>query len=130
MRVEEDGIYFFLAPSSLSAKGSASAVSFPGARPGAQPLVLRTTLRETNPQGLLNTLRLVARPPRSVLVYEPGWDQPRCWWLPESFKDVSFLTWGNSTVNDQGLWLANPLGYFPWHLLQTEPEPSQGDLQG
>lgn len=78
---------------------------------------------------LLATLDLASKPARSFLVYEPGWEQPRCWQLPEGFTPFSFLSWVNSAVNDQGLWLAKPLGYFPWQLLQAEPEAAQEGSQ-
>lgn len=54
--------------------------------------------------------------PRSFLVYDPAWERPRGWQVREDLTKAQELTHANSAVNDAGLWLAEPFGYFPWEL--------------
>lgn len=69
---------------------------------------------------LLAALDSPKDPRRSFLVYDPAWESPRCWQLPEDLADAQGLTHANSAVNDSGLWLAEPFGYFPWELFLNE----------
>lgn len=77
---------------------------------------------------LLVVLNLVATPARAVLVYEPSRSEPRCLQIPAVLagKNVRVLRENDAAVNDEGLWLLQPFGFFPWegflNFMPTEQE--------
>jgi hypothetical protein len=84
------------------------------------------TARGASHGRLLLVAGMAAKPPRAVLVFEQGQEKPVCWQVPETLQgqNVGLLAPGLAAVNSYGLWLASPLGYFPWEAFSEAPEAS------
>ncbi len=85
---------------------------------------------------LLVALNLVATPARAVLLYQPSRAEPQCFQIPAKLwgKNVGLLTENDAAVNDKGLWLLKPFGFFPWEAFLSphateEGQQSQDSLQ-
>lgn len=79
---------------------------------------------------LLVVLPLVATPTRAVFLYEPSRSEPRCLQIPAVLagKNLELLRENDVAVNDKGLWLLQPFGFFPWEAFFSA-QPSEEEQQ-
>lgn len=82
--------------------------------------------RGAHRDALLVVLNLVERPARAVLLYEPSRSEPQCFQIPPTLlgTNVGPITENDAAVNDEGLWLLRPFGFFPWEVFLS-PTPSE-----